>query len=57
MKVVNPFAYNWQYVNDPNGFIAPYELYGEFEEEVLKHKYNKLHNRSYGKIKRFVEHV
>lgn len=57
MRIVDPFANNWRATNNMEGFIIPYELCGEFEEEVLIAKYRKLRNRSFGQFKRFVEHA
>lgn len=36
------------YRPDPDGFKVPWQRYGKLSQEILKAKYNRLHNHSIG---------
>lgn len=50
-NAVNRFVIS-QEINDPEGFIMPYKIYGKLDLELMQAKYQKLSHASYGCIVR-----
>lgn len=51
--LVSPYKGEQTYTNHLDDFKMPYRYYGKTDYEVMKHRYLKLNNNSYGYIRRF----
>lgn len=48
----NPFGRDWSYANDLADFKIPYQLVSRTDYELMKRRYQGLHNNSYGHVVR-----